>query len=304
VKIIRNIDKNWQKLPKIALTIGNFDGIHFGHTKILEKLRLEAQERDLKTALLTFEPHPAKIFGQNCQNRIYNLSEKGRILKAQGLIDYLFIIHFDRNLIAINAEDFLKNILLKNINMKYLLTGYDFCFGKNRKGNAVFLQEKSQILDFKFEQILEQKFDNQTYSSTLIRKLIKNGQIKEVNNILARKFSISGVIVKGMGLARQIGYATANIFPKKYQIQPKFGVYKVDISIENGDFMAAILNFGIKPTIGDEKKPIFEIHILNFSQNIYGKKVRIRFLDFIREEIKFDNIDQLMVQIGRDLKKI
>lgn len=120
MKIIRNIDKNQQKLPNIALTIGNFDGIHIGHKKILEKLKSAGQERGLKTALLTFEPHPAKIFGKDSQNRIYNLSEKVRILKLEGLIDFLFIIHFNKDLINLPADNFLRDILLKNINMKYI----------------------------------------------------------------------------------------------------------------------------------------------------------------------------------------
>ena len=301
MKIIRNIDKNQQKLPNIALTIGNFDGIHLGHKKILIKLNLEAKKRGLKTALLTFEPHPAKIFGKDSQNRIYNLSEKVRILKLEGLIDFLFIIHFNKDLINLPADNFLRDILLKNINMKYILVGYDFCFGKDRKGNIKFLEDESKKLNFKFEQISEQKFDNKTYSSSLVRKFIKNGQIKEVNNILARKFSISGLIIKGRGIARQIGYPTANIIPKKYQIYPKYGVYKVEISIEGDDFLPAILNFGIKPTITDENKAIFEIHILNFNKDIYGKRVRVRFLDFIREERRFDDIEALKGQIKNDI---
>jgi riboflavin kinase/FMN adenylyltransferase len=302
MQIIRNIDKKQQKLPKIALTIGNFDGIHLGHKKILEKLHFKAKNLGLKTAILTFEPHPAKIFGKNYQNRIYNLSDKVRILKEEFIIDYLFIIHFNKKLISITAEDFLENILLTNINMKYLLTGYDFCFGKNREGDAAFLQKKSNDLDFKFEQILEQKFQDHTFSSTLVRKFIREGKINQINDILSRKFSISGIVIKGRGLANQIGYPTANILPKKYQICPKFGVYKVEISIEKGKFLKAILNFGVKPTITDEKKPIFEIHIFNFSNNIYGKKVTIRFLDFIREEKKFNNINQLKMQIKEDIK--
>tara|TARA_B110000259_G_scaffold4033_1_gene4638 strand:- start:225 stop:1139 length:915 start_codon:yes stop_codon:yes gene_type:complete len=301
MKIIRNIDKNQQKLPNIALTIGNFDGIHIGHKKILEKLKSAGQERGLKTALLTFEPHPAKIFGKDSQNRIYNLSEKVRILKLEGLIDFLFIIHFNKDLINLPADNFLRDILLKNINMKYLLVGYDFCFGKDRKGNIGFLEDESKKLNFKFEQISEQKFDNKTYSSSLVRKFIKNGQIKEVNNILARKFSISGLIIKGRGIARQIGYPTANIIPKKYQIYPKYGVYKVEISIEGEGFLPAILNFGVKPTITDENKAIFEIHILNFNKDIYGKRVRVRFLDFIREERRFDDIEALKSQIKNDI---
>ena len=301
MKIIRNIDKNQQKLPNIALTIGNFDGIHIGHKKILEKLKSAGQERGLKTALLTFEPHPAKIFGKDSQNRIYNLSEKVRILKLEGLIDFLFIIHFNKDLINLPADNFLRDILLKNINMKYLLVGYDFCFGKDRKGNIKFLEDESKKLNFKFEQISEQKFDNKTYSSSLVRKFIKNGQIKEVNNILARKFSISGLIIKGRGIARQIGYPTANIIPKKYQIYPKYGVYKVEISIEGEGFLPAILNFGLKPTITDENKAIFEIHIFNFNKDIYGKKVRVRFLHFIREERRFDDIEALKGQIKNDI---
>ena len=301
MKIIRNIDKNQQKLPNIALTIGNFDGIHLGHKKILIKLNLEAKKRGLKTALLTFEPHPAKIFGKDSQNRIYNLSEKVRILKLEGLVDFLFIIHFNKDLINLPADNFLRDILLKNINMKYILVGYDFCFGKDRKGNIKFLEDESKKLNFKFEQISEQKFDNKTYSSSLVRKFIKNGQIKEVNNILARKFSISGLIIKGRGIARQIGYPTANIIPKKYQIYPKYGVYKVEISIEGEGFLPAILNFGLKPTITDENKAIFEIHIFNFNKDIYGKKVRVRFLHFIREERRFDDIEALKGQIKNDI---
>ena len=304
MKIIRNIDKKQQKIPDIALTIGNFDGIHLGHKKILEKLKSEGKKRNLKTGLLTFEPHPAKIFNNDSKNRIYNLSEKIRILKAENLTDFLFIIHFNYNLVNLSADEFLQNILLKNIKMKYLSIGYDFCFGKDRLGNVEFLQKKSKELKFDFEQISEQKFDNKTYSSSLIRKLIQNGKISEVNNILARKFSISGNVIQGRGLANKINYPTANILPKKYQIYPKFGVYKVEISIEENIFLPAILNFGIKPTFSKDLKPIFEVHIFNFNKNIYSKKVRVRFLDFIREEKKFDNIEELKKQISFDIATI
>jgi len=291
-----------QNLPPLALTIGNFDGVHLGHQEIILQTKKIAKEKNLASAILTFEPHPISFFdSKKAENfRINSLAQKLKILRQHEL-DYVIILPFNKNFSEISAQDFALKILREAFRVKALIIGYDFTFGKNRQGNFKLLEE----LEFDLLEISPLKKNQQTCSSTLVRKLITEGKISEANQILGRNFAIEGVVNSGRKLASQLGFPTANLAIKKQIIKPKFGVFKTKTFIPKlGKTFDSITNFGVKPTINHGNQPLFETHILNFDQKIYGQKIVVEFLDFIRDEKKFTSIDELKTQIARDLASL
>ncbi len=306
MKIIRNLNQIEMPLPNLALTIGNFDGVHLGHLKIISEVKKIAAEKKIASAVLTFEPHPAAFLrSQKTQDfRITNLAQKLKIF-AELKINYVIVLPFNLALSEISAPDFLEKILLQKLNMKHLVIGYDFIFGKNRQGNFQFLEQQTQKLGFSLSEISAVKNDQQTCSSSLIRKLVSEGKIFAANQFLNRNFTICGLVNQGQKLASQLGFPTANLVSKPHFIKPKFGVYKTETFILHlNKKFSSITNFGIKPTIGGNSKPLFETHILDFKQNIYDKKIVVEFLDFIREEKKFVSLDELQKQIKLDIESL
>lgn len=297
--IIRDLDKINQQLQNCSLTLGNFDGLHIGHQKILEFTKNIAQKRGSKSALMTFEPHPKHFFGNiEERSKLYNLAQKLDILRKENLIDVVFLMRFNQELANLEAQDFVKNILIDAIKVQDLVIGYDFNFGKNRLGNFNLLKEIADK-NYNLHQFSIQKDeDNQIYSSTNIRNLIKEGLVDQAAKMLGRNYSILGTVVNGKQNGRKIGFRTANILPKYRVIFPKFGVYKSIVKIFDKKYNS-ITNFGIKPTFFGEKA-LFETHIFDFNQEIYGKKIEVELLDFIRPEMKFDNIEMLKEQIAKD----
>lgn len=302
MRIIRNFQNINNNFKNSVLSIGNFDGIHLGHQEILGNAKRIAASENLKSALLTFEPHPLKIIRpeQNFDQRLFSLSKKLSVLKNENLVDLAFIAGFNCKIREMEAKDFVKEILIDKLQIKHLVVGYDFIFGKNRSGNAQMLQELGKVYNFSFHQIAARNDDNsQIYSSSKIRKFILSGDIKSANSMLGREYEIDGIVISGKKLARQIGFATANFLPKKDLIKPKFGVYKVLASVDNKEYKA-ILNFGVKPTF-DQNQPLFEVHIFDFDKEVYGQKISVKLLDFIREERKFSGIEELKEQIKKDI---
>ena len=306
MQIIRNFRNINCDLQNAILTIGNFDGVHLGHQEILKFSNNIAKKQNLKSALLTFEPHPLKIIKPNIffDQKLYSLSQKLFFLKTKKLVDIAFISAFNHQMANLSAEDFVKIILVGKLKIKHLIVGYDFIFGKNRLGDTSLLQKLSKIHNFCVHQIVAKRNDlQQIYSSTMIRNFINSGDIKLANQMLGRNYQVSGVVIKGKQIAKNLGFATANFLPKPDLIKPKFGVYQVNVFLDNKQYLA-ILNFGTKPTLNDEKQPIFEVHIFNFNQDIYGKKIIVELLDFIREEKRFDSIEELKQQIKKDIEFI
>jgi riboflavin kinase / FMN adenylyltransferase len=303
MQIIRNLNQIKTALPQLALTIGNFDGVHLGHLAIVSWVKKIAKEKKLASAILTFEPHPISFFKANSPKdfHISSLAQKLKIFQEHQ-IDYVIILPFNQILSEISAENFIENILVKSLNLKHLTVGYDFTFGKNRQGNFQFLEKKSKVFDFGLSEISAVKNSQQNYSSSLVRRLISEGKIAEANICLSKNFTICGLINHGQKLATQLGFATANLKAKPHIIKPKFGVYKSSTFIPHlNKKFASITNFGIKPTACENLIPVFETHILNFSQNIYGKKIYVELLEFIRAEKKFLSLEDLKSQIARDI---
>lgn len=301
MKIIRSLNKIAKTHPSLALTIGNFDGIHLGHLEIIDKVKKIANEKNIFSAVLTFEPHPASFFKikNNLNFRLTSLAQKLRIFKELE-IDYAIILPFNQTLANISANDFTQKILIKKLKVCELIIGYDFAFGKNRQGNFKMLEN----YDFNLHEISPKKINDKTCSSTLIRNLLTDGNIALANQILGRNFSVQGLVIKGKKLARQMNFPTANLKSKPHLIQPKFGVYKSKIFIPHlNKVFNGISNFGFKPTFNDiGLEPILETHIFNFNQDLYGKKIIVELTDFIRPEKKFSSLSNLKEQIETDIK--
>lgn len=290
-----------------ALTIGNFDGVHLGHAKIIEDVKKIAAQKKMASAILTFFPHPI-LFLNPQKPRDFLLQSLAQKLEIfhQAQIDYVFILPFNKNFSEISAKNFISEILVKALRMQHLSIGYDFTFGKNREGNFKNLEADAKIFGFELQEVLPVKIEEQTCSSTLIRHLLRDGKTAEVKKILGRNFAISGLVIEGKKLARQLGFPTANLKAKPQIIKPKFGVYKSEVFVPHlQQKFPAITNFGIKPTVDIQGLgPIFETHIPNFSGNLYGKKISVELAEFLREEKKFASLEELKKQVENDVASL
>lgn len=295
---IQNIS-NFSTSEKTFVTIGTFDGVHFGHQQIIEKLVLEAKKANKKSVLLTFFPHPRMVLQKdNSLELINTIEERADLLKKTGL-DYLIIHPFSKEFSRMTALDFVRDILVNQLNISKLIIGYDHHFGKNREGNIVQLTEYSHLYDFTVEEIPAQDIDNVSVSSTKVRRALAEGNIKTANNYLGYNFMLSGVVVNGKQLGGKIGYPTANVDIKEsYKLIPKTGVYVVKSTIDK-KVIFGIMNIGNRPTLDGGYQTI-EVHFLDFNANLYNKSLTIELLYFLRDEKKFNSIENLILQIRND----
>ena len=285
----------------VALAIGNFDGIHLGHKSVIERLTHLSVSNNYQPSILSFDPHPRIYFSKENKNfQITTNDEKINLLNKLGIVNY-FCLQFDTDIASLSPLEFIKKILIDKLRIKYLIVGYDFKFGKDRKGDVNLLEEQSNFYGFKIDVIKQKysKLNSEIYSSSSIRKFINDGNIENANLFLGRNWSMTGVVIEGDKRAREINFPTANINPPSI-IHPKKGVYAVKTNSNNISFNG-IANFGERPTV-DGKKLLLEVHLFNFDKNIYGKELTVEFLAFIREEKKFGNFDLLTKQIQKDIK--
>ena len=301
---IHNIKLNSQvNILNINLAIGNFDGLHLGHQKIIDDLIKYSRIYKYPSAILSFKPHPRQFFSDLFRNfQITSEETKIYLLKKQG-IDHYFSLEFNENVASLKPKDFITKILIEKFNIKHLVIGYDFKFGKDRKGDANLLQEQSKIFRFDTNIIkpFKSRHNSDVYSSSKIREFIRNGNIEKANLFLGRKWSIQGIVIEGDKRAGALNFPTANIVIKEL-IRPKKGVYAIRARY-TGEWIDGIANFGYRPTVGG-KKLLLEVHLFNFNQNIYGKELTVEFLASIREEKKFDDLDSLTKQIQKDIQLV
>lgn len=298
MEIIHSIS-NFSSEEATYVTIGTFDGIHIGHQKILSDLITSAKQDKRKSVLLTFFPHPRMVLQQNVSIELLNtIDEKAQLLEQMGL-DYLIIHPFSKEFSRLTALDFVRDVLVNQLNTSKLIIGYDHHFGKNREGNIDQLREYSHLYDFEVEEIPAQDIDDVSVSSTKIRKALHEGLLKTANKYLGYKFMVNGTVVNGKKLGGQIGFPTANIDVKEdYKLIPKTGVYVIQSSI-NGKNYFGMMNIGYRPTV-DGKHQTIEAHFFNFDGDLYGKSLKIEFLYFLREEQKFDSVEELILQLKKD----
>jgi len=299
VKVHHSIQEFKEKKHSTILTIGTFDGVHIGHQKIIERLnQIKNKDKD-RSVILTFFPHPRKILNQGNEIKWLNtMEEKAQLLDKFGL-DHLIIEPFTKGFSELTAIDFVKNILVDQLSIKSLVIGYDHQFGKNREGNFEQLKEYGKIYNFDVEKITAQEIEDVSVSSTKIRIAIENGDIKKANKYLGYHYLLSGNIVKGQGLGRKLNFPTINLHIKEeYKLIPKTGVYIVKTSLDQKVFFG-IMNIGFRPTVNGKNKTI-EVHLLDFTGDLYGENMQIEVLKRLRDEQKFSGLDTLILQIKKD----
>ena len=297
MKIVREFENYTENTPKV-LSLGMFDGVHFGHISIINLLKSVAQENNLETAILTFWPHPRKVFNPNDEIKLLNtLNEKLNLLENANL-DVVFLKSFDENFRNLTGEEFIRQILVQKLNVKHIIIGHDHVFGKNKSGNFELLQKLSKELDFVVQQLDAVKEGEFNISSTKIRNCLANGNIIGANKMLGYHYSVSGKVIDGKKLGRTIGYPTANIEVDELKLLPKKGAYIVEVYVKN-KFYKGMLSIGTNPTVNGEKLTV-EVYILDFNKDIYGEEITVKFRDFLHEEIKFESLEKLIERLDED----
>ncbi len=300
--IIHNGVKNFSSsLRSSVVTIGNFDGLHLGHQELIQKVIKLAKQKKTESVVMTFEPHPAKIlFPEKKLHRIFPLKDQENLLAKWG-VDHYIVEPFSRSLSELHRDEFLFDWVLKPLNPTSLVVGYDFNFGSNREGNTSYLQSKAKELNLDLHVIPPYKIDNEIVSSSIIRKLIADAQIKKANDFLGRAFYLQGVVEKGAERGRQIGFPTANIYSPA-ETYPAKGVYVCNVYHDGAKYIG-VTNVGNNPTFQEvTKRPIqVEAHILDFDKFIYGEDLRVEFVEYIRGEKRFSGVAELVDQIKKDI---
>lgn len=293
IKAIKDIDIEFDTV----VTIGNFDGVHKGHQVLIEKTATYAKARGIKSAVFTFLNHPINYFVPEKVKNIFDEKEKERLIEGFG-IDYLIDIPFDKAMTQISAEQFIVKILKDKIHAKKIVVGHDFTFARNKEGTVDVLREMGHEYGIEVEIVQPIKINGIRVSSTFIRELISKGRVDEIPQYLGTPYVIEGEIIHGKANGRKMGYPTANISLKDQIINPKNGIYASRVIIDGKKYFGAT-NVGMNPTVNGKYLSI-ETNILDFDEDIYGKRVRIEFLEKIRDEKKFESLDELRKQLDLD----
>ena len=287
-----------KKHRESVIAIGNFDGLHIGHQKVLKEANQKAKKKKLKFGLITFEPVPTMFFNKSIKNhRINSLNQKIYFLKKMKL-DFLVIINFNKKFSNLSAENFIEKILFKKLKSKFIFVSRNFKFGKKRLGDVKTLKKFEKKYLYKTVITTPHKKEKKTVSSSLIRQIISQGRVKEAEKLLGRTWDIEGVVVKGLQRGRKIGFPTCNIKLNSYTV-PKLGVYSVQVQINNLK-KRGIANIGYRPTFSG-KNLLLEVNVFGIKRNLYKKILKISFIKFIRAEKKFKNINELKAQIKKDI---
>jgi riboflavin kinase / FMN adenylyltransferase len=302
VKVYYNL-ADFKALKNAVVTSGTFDGVHLGHQKILQILRETAKKTGGESVVLTFWPHPRVVVSKDSQDLklLSTIDEKIELLEQQG-VDHLLVIPFTREFSELSSEEYVKDILLKQIGTKKLVIGYDHRFGRNREGSFDYLRKNSEVFGIEIEEIPRQEIEHLTISSTKIRQSLLGGEVGSANELLGRKYSFTGIVVKGRQLGRTIGFPTANVQVSQfYKLIPVNGVYAVRTFFRN-QWHDGMMNIGTRPTV-DGIGRTQEVNIFDFDDDIYGETVTVEIIDYIRPEQKFNGLDELKAQILVDKAK-
>lgn len=296
--IYRSLSEIHAPLENPVITIGNFDGVHLGHREIFRRLKKSARELDGVSVVVTFAPHPLRVVKSTNDLKLINtLEEKITLIETSG-VDYLIIIPFDLEFAAIPPVEFIEKILVKKIGMKKIIIGYDYAFGRNREGNFQMLSSYGKTFSYEVEELSPISSGERVYSSTLIRKMVDNGEVSNVVKFLGRHFSLGGKVVHGANRGKGLGFPTANISTDK-ELIPAEGVYAVKVKINDRLYDGAC-NIGKNPTFGFNDVSI-EVYIFEFDAELYDQELRIYFIQRLRGEVKFATVDELKQAIEADV---
>ncbi|MDD4930306.1 MAG: bifunctional riboflavin kinase/FAD synthetase [Gallionella sp.] len=283
----------------VALTIGNFDGVHLGHQALLSQLQAAARARGLQTAVVIFEPHPREFFTpQDAPARLSSLREKLELFAHLG-IDRVHVCRFNAQFAQMNAADFMRTLHSK-LSAKYVLIGDDFRFGSGRVGDFALMEKIGGQYGFEVSSVRSVMHDGVRISSTAVRAALAAGQMRRVHDYLGRAYSISGRVVHGDGVGKKLGYPTANI-QLKHNRPALSGIFVIEAHTLNIGVLQGVASLGVRPTLKHQAKPVLEVHLFEFAQDIYGKRMRVEFLQKRREEKKFPDVAALTLQIASDV---
>ena len=303
--IMIQVHKDLRQLPafkRAVITIGTFDGVHLGHQQIIALLIKEAAAIGGETIIITFHPHPRKVVS-HCKSdvKIINtLAEKIELLDKLG-VDHLVVVPFNNEFANQSAEEYVEKFLVQYFNPQIIIIGYDHRFGKNRSGDYHLLEKLGEKFNYAVKEIPERLLNEVIISSTKIREALSSGNIIDANSFLGYRYFFEGIVVEGNKLGRTIGYATANIqIEDPEKLVPADGVYAVELSFEDaGTMHKGMMNIGVRPTVDGSRRTI-EVNIFEFAENIYGEKMHVFIVDYLRGEIKFSGLSELQEQLAKD----
>ena len=301
LKLFHSIN-DFQSTKKTILTLGTFDGVHIGHKKILERITQNTENGKYESLVLTFFPHPRMVLQEKSEIKLLNtIAEKTKLLEATG-IENLVIHPFNESFSRLTAEEFVHSILVEQFHIQKIIIGHDHRFGRNRTANIDDLIAFGAEYGFEVEQISAQEIQDVSVSSTKIRKALNEGNMDLANEYLGYDYFLSGEVVKGKQLGRTIGFPTANIqIEEDYKLIPRNGAYVVKAIVDQKEVFG-MMNIGFNPTVNGQKQTI-EVHLFDFDADIYGQKIEIILLQYLREEQKFGSLDLLIAQLNQDKKE-
>ena len=302
MKVFRGLPNDRARAP-CALTIGNFDGVHLGHQALLARVRASASRLGIEAAVMTFEPHPREFFAERMKDpskapkRIANLRDKLESLAAAG-IDRVIVEHFNEHFAAITPEDFTKRVLAEGLHVKWLMVGADFCYGARRAGNVDMLKEAGQRHGFEVATLPTVMHGERRISSSAVRSALAEGDLATARELLGHSYAISGHVIHGQKLGRTLGFPTLNL---RVVHRPALsGIFVVQVHGLADKPLPAVASMGVRPTVDDSGRVLLEVHLFDYAESCYGKLVRVEFLEKIRDEEKYDDLDTLTAAIARD----
>lgn len=300
MQVVRNLDCLAEPPRRAVLTLGNFDGVHLGHREIFRRVVRQAHDLRGTAVVVTFEPHPLRLLAPDkAPLRLNTPAEKVRLLAAS-CIDLLVILNFTRQLAQMPAEAFVSEILVRKLGVKHLIVGYDYAFGRNRQGDTTFLAAQARLHDFTLEVLEPIRAAEQAHSSTAIRSFLNAGYVADAIKVLGRNYTLDGKVVHGDGRGRKLGFPTANLVTEK-ELLPRDGVYAVKVKWRE-DYFDGVINIGSRPTFAGNA-PTLEIHLLDFQGDLYAERLRIYFVDRLRDEQRFPSVEALQEAVFIDIAR-
>lgn len=298
--IFHHLDEIHTPLENAVLTLGNFDGIHLGHREIFRRVVRRAREIGGQSVVYTFVPHPLKILAPEHAPPLINTYDEKEILIEASCIDVLISAPFTRELANLPAHRFVREILVEKVGVSHLVVGYDYLFGKDRSGDVNLLRRMGEYLGFAVEVLDPIRENGEVYSSTRVRKMIREGEVRAVTKVLGRNYNFSGRVVHGFGRGSKLGFPTANLATDK-ELLPCPGVYAVKVK-RGEEILDGVLNIGRNPTF-NAAGLFIEVHLLDFSGDLYGEELRVYFVERLRDEIRFAELEQLKRAINNDIAR-
>ncbi|MDD3436613.1 MAG: bifunctional riboflavin kinase/FAD synthetase [Candidatus Gastranaerophilales bacterium] len=298
MQIFNEIDIN----KGLSLAFGFFDGVHLGHQAVIKSAVNFARKNNTKSAIITFHNHPCCFFYHVKPKYLIKKHTKIELFEKMG-VDYLYFLQFDEYLAMMNASDYLKDVIIKHFAPAAISTGFNYFFGANKSGNTELLCTMQNEFCYKYFEIPPVMFNNEVISSTAIRENLSHGNIELVNSMLGYNYFVEEIVVLGQQLGRELGFKTANLIYPNNLIEIGKGVYKATVDYKGKNY-TAIANYGTRPTLFHDKKPVLEVHLLDFDENIYNETIKVNFIKKIREEKKFHSVEELKTQIKEDIDKL